>query len=318
MKIPKYRTVLLCSILLFAACNGGDTSNPDLGVTGSLGSGYIIYDWATEGLLEIDLQTGIKSTFIPDKNKPDFWDISLDRKKLLKVTDSPETFDESFLYTLTNIEDGTTISQFNHYPTEGGYSASYLSPDEKSIAVAPTFDDGITILDLQGNIFHKLDASNGEELRRETKIVWMPDGSLLFTTKNAIYRTNTDFTEATLIKEMKENDWGHISLSKDGSKIALRKGKHIWTMNSDGTNFRQVTESDQAEAFPIFSPDGKFLLVGTSYHTTGLFGYLWNLKIIPLDGQIHNLNEGEDPKVISVIAKGETLVETASGKMVWR
>jgi TolB protein len=51
--------------------------------------------------------------------------------------------------------------------------------------------------------------------------------------------------------------------SPDGSKIAFmsfnRSGNNweIWTMNPDGTNLQQLTENNNADGLPTWSPDGQ-------------------------------------------------------------
>lgn len=306
------------AFVCLAGCSKKDTGTPGNGNGGntSYGSGTLYFDWATEGLLKIDLSTGSKATVLPENTGRYGWDISLDGKKMLQCTEAPGNDYDANLYTLTNIADGTIITQFKYYPAGGDYTIPYLSPDASLIAVAPTYDDGLVIMDLQGHVQHNLTSYKGVKLG--STVVWMPDGTLLFSAGNGLYRTNKTFNAATLVKQLNFDSWGDVTASRDGSKIVLKGGNHIWLMNADGTNLVQVTQSSAVEAAPVFSPDGRFLLIGTQYHQTGPFGYIWDLAIIPADGQQYNVDDGADKRVTPVIAKGDRSAQASDGNMEWR
>ncbi len=91
-------------------------------------------------------------------------------------------------------------------------------------------------------------------------------------------------------------------------------------MDVDGNNLKQVTSSNFKESMPAFSPDGKYLLIGTNYRSTGTLGYLWDLKIIPNDGKQHDvgLETNSASEVLPVIWKGKDRIESADGQMIWR
>ncbi len=60
-----------------------------------------------------------------------------------------------------------------------------------------------------------------------------------------------------------------LHVSPDGKSVVYvvgtpdlaraRRSSHIWMMNLDGTNARQITDSPQGESAPLFSPDGRWL-----------------------------------------------------------
>jgi Tol biopolymer transport system component len=64
-----------------------------------------------------------------------------------------------------------------------------------------------------------------------------------------------------------DNSVGHASLSPDGSKVAyssLETGNaEIWTANVDGSAPRQITDDPAADFWPIWSPDGKWIVFGS-------------------------------------------------------
>lgn len=317
--------VLLVSFCFFS-CSKKDTPSPEPGGGNGNGNAYgvpgaLMFDWATDGILQVDLKTGKTSTVLPENTSRYGWDISRDGKFILQSTEAPtsvENYYDANVYTLTNMDDGANVFQFVYYPAEGDLTNGFLSPDESMVAVQPTFDDGIVILDTKGNILHNLTAFGGKKISYGTEIAWMPDETLLFTLGNGIYRTNQDFTQASLIKQFDFNSWGNIAVSMDGKKISLDGGNHIWMMNSDGSNLVQVTESDQVEKMSAFSPDGKYLLVGTDWHVTGPFGSIWYLAIIPADGEKYNVNEGTDKRVVFIKDTQEGGNQACDGYMYWR
>ncbi|VTP87368.1 TolB family protein [Sphingobacterium daejeonense] len=114
---------------------------------------------------------------------------------------------------------------------------------------------------------------------------------------------------------------GRITVNAAGTKIALSANNHIYMMDIDGNNFVQVTESNDREVLPEFSPDGNYLLVGTDYTTTSSLSAIWRLKIIPADGNKYNVDPitENSPGVIPVIAHGDEVIQTASNRgMLWR
>jgi len=191
-----------------------------------------------------------------------------------------------------------------------------LSYDKKLILVPPTFDDGVMILDLQGKVLFNLVTFKGKKL--EGRVIWMPDNTFLFSQGNDLYRTNKEFTNATLVKTFNFDTWGNFSVSPDGSKLALRGGNHLWMMNIDGSQLTQVTESNWTEVWPVFSPDSKYLLIGCNYTPTNQLGHWWTLAIIPADFNKYNVEDKADKRVIQMVAKGEHAAEAADGTTLWR
>jgi len=302
------------SLLLYACSKtDNDISTPE---ETKLGTGTIYYDWATDGLLKINLENGVRSTVLPGNNSRYSIDISKDGAKILTASHADDQDYDANVYTYMSIANGNIIAKFKYYPTDGDLTSPLISPDEKMIAVPPTYEDGIVILNMEGKILHHLSAFAEKKITGQ--ILWMPDNTLLFRMDNTIYRTNTTFTQANLIKQLTFNEWSDMEVNPDGTKIAFRGGNHIWMMQSDGSDLKQITISDNQENYPVFSPDGKYLLIGANYHSTGPFGHLWYLTIIPADGQQYNVNEGADQRVVSVIANGESRPEASDGGMFWR
>lgn len=298
--------------------NGGGNGNGGNGTGGNttLGTGTIYVDWATEGLLKIDLKTSQLSTVIQNMIPVHNVDISLDNKKILTCTDAPGTDYDANLITLSNLSDNTIISQFKYYATSGDFVYPQLSPDGTMIGLPTTYYDGIVLLDTKGNMLKNLTSFNGKKFGGA--FVWMPDNTFLFSTTDGLFRTNASYTQGSLVKQLSFTSWGDVAASPDGTKIALKGGNHIWMMNADGSNLVQVTTSTKEEAYPVFSPDSKNLLVGTNYTITSQNGHWWRLKIIPADGKQYNVDDNADNNVIPVITKGDTQAQAGSGVTLWR
>jgi hypothetical protein len=305
--------------VLMASCSKSK-DGPDAGNNGrytQFGQGMIYYDWSNEGILKFNLPTATVATVQPDDVGRNGWDISIDGTKYLQAEDKTGGGYDTEIYTLTNLSDGKIISRFEKESGYANHTFPRLSHDVRLIAVPPTFDDGLMVLDLQGKILHHISGFQGKPIDKGN-VNWMPDNSLIFSIGNKICRTSTDFTQAWVIRELSFAGWKDLTVSRDGTKMAFIAGNHIWMMNADGSNLRQVTTSDHVEGPPEFSPDGKWLVLGTDYRTTGPFGHIWELIIIPADGGLYNVNKGADKNVIPLIREGENTPEACSGGMLWR
>lgn len=311
--------ISLCIIYAIAlgSCSKSKDGNPDNSVPQNLGGGAIYFEWADEGILKFNLATSTVSTTRQDDVSRNGWDISLDGTQYLDAMDKSGGGYDTEIFTLTNLSNGTVISQFEKESGYANHSFPKLSHDTKLIAVPPTLDNGLMILNLQGTVLHHITAFQGQDID-EGNVNWMPDNSVVFSTGKKICRSNQEFTQVSVIKELPFAEWNDLSISADGSKMAFAANNHIWMMNADGSNLVQVTTSDEVEAAPEFSPDGKWLVLGSNYHSTGPFGHIWYLVIVPADGKQYNVNEGADKGVIPLTRKGETRPEASSGGLAWR
>ncbi|MDM1047908.1 hypothetical protein [Sphingobacterium hotanense] len=316
MKVIHFLSVL---VLFFIGCSKDDRSE---NIIPSNLKGSLYFDWADEGTLSINTETGVKSVFLPSDSKRNGWDISRD-KELVLTANKTNVWNENITFVISRMSTGEIINQFDYTPLNGGsgFHSGILSPDNKLIAIAPTFEAGFVLLNRDGSLLGHIDAINGEKPKRGSAIVWLPGNSLIITHKSSIIRLDPPYTNGKLIKEMNFEDWGRITVNAAGTKIALSANNHIYMMDIDGNNFVQVTESNDREVLPEFSPDGNYLLVGTDYTTTSSLSAIWRLKIIPADGNKYNVDPitENSPGVIPVIAHGDEVIQTASNRgMLWR
>jgi len=311
-----------CALLLVLSCSkdnntrtgGGEPLPADL-------AGTLLYEWVDEGVLAFDARTGHKSVFLTGDIRRNGFDVSRDGRLRLAAHDIQGNYYET-QYTLSNVADGSIVSQFTFYPPNGGsrFNHGKLSPDNKLIVIPPTLDEGIIVLDTEGHAVVHIENINNEPFDLYDEVEWLPGNALLFTHGNYILRSSPPYTEAMLVKEMNYESWGSIHPSHDGQRLAVCIDKHIHVMDIDGGNLKQVTESNAQENKAVFSPNGNYLLVGTDYRRTGAFGAIWELKIIPADGKLYNVdpNEPNSKGVIPIIAMGENRLEASDGDMLWR
>jgi len=320
-------SILITICCFFLGCskeenNGGDNRADGLYPTELKGTIY--YDWATEGILKISLPDGTGGSFIPDDSKLNNFDISRDGKTKLTVVNASTLGQYDVRFTISDINTGAVVEEFIYNgPGLSAYCKGHLSPDNSLILVTSNEkEDGITVLKRNGEFVSRIVDINGERVDFNVSALWLPDNHFLMTHGDYIIRVAPPYTSGTLVKEMDYEDWGELAVDRKGTQLALRIGNHIHTMGIDGSNLKQVTNSNFTESEPVFSPDGEYLLLGSYYRYSGEgFGRLWQLSIIPNDGRQYTTNpdaEDNSPGVIPVIWKGKEKIETGSGQMVWR
>ncbi|MBC9933158.1 TolB family protein [Chitinophaga qingshengii] len=320
MKTRVTTLVCLAVLLLTAAC--GKKDNPGPGNNGGWQlPGSIYYDWSEGSGLAIayrlDLSSGVRSKAVAYNAKRHAWDISRDGSIMLQSLDDPNDYDGE-IYRIINMQNGQTLSEFRKKNSEvSNFTEPLLSPDKSLIAVPPTFDRGLIVMDLQGRLLKEVVTIGGKKVKGN--IAWMPDNSIICVADNIVYRLNNQYTWGDVVTQLNFNDWNHITASYDGQRLAFGAGKHIWMMNADGTNKVQVTTSNDEEGYPVFSPDGKHLLMGTDYEPESSAIRNWILTIIPADGRQYNVTEGADDRVVMLKVNGsDTRLESSDGAMEWR
>lgn len=95
-----------------------------------------------------------------------------------------------------------------------------------------------------------------------------------------------------------------VQISPDGKSVLFvvattdlaraKRQSHVWLMNTDGQNLRQLTQSEKSESAPRFSPDGKWISFISSRDGDA------NLYLLPVNGgeaqQLTHLSTGvSDP-----------------------
>lgn len=320
--MKKFLPILWSLIILWGACSKDDNPSPG-DKDNNFGTGYIFYKIGLQGIRKLNLRNGQISDVLPPWSHSG-WDISWDGKFGVKK-EEPTSYDTR--YVLFDTNNGSTIREVRYEPRGFRGGLPYLSPDGKLIALRPTSDDGLVILDMAGNVLQQVYGYGAShDFEYLDPIAWEPSNTILFKKDGGLWRTAPDFSKANKVCDIPFADWdGTVTASPDGKKIALAAGHHIWLMNADGSDFHAITESDQMEHSPCFSPDSKFIAVAANPRAPEISGSSENafhLCLIPADGQRYKVIPGEDNRVIHPKEKGtledSTLGMAIVGDFVWR
>ncbi|MBD1432505.1 hypothetical protein H8B06_06705 [Sphingobacterium sp. DN00404] len=315
-------------VLIFATCIGllslffwGCSKDNDDGEGSGMGvlPGHIYHQY-TSDVMKIDMHSGEESAFFSyNAYSTVGWGLSRDGSLRMVSTREPGTYDRNH-FTIVNTADETIMKEFDFVPRYGNSTNNLgkISYDNSLIMVAPDGDNGIVILDIDGNVKYEMSGIGEEFFTSEDDAVWLPNNSILIRFKDRLLlRSDPPYTSLNLVKEMNYENWGNIRVSNSGQKITFYINKHIHMMDITGENLVQVTDSNTDEAFAEFSPDDKYLLIAADYaHLPASQNSHWFLKIIPADGKKYNLDSS--PEVISVIPKGSSSIIRANGVTAWR
>jgi len=157
MKIKQF-IICLTTILLLAGCskdNNNDPSSPGNGGTTfpkGYSPGVLFIKQGREGILKFDLSSGIYTNVLPNWIGVG-WDISWEGSKGVKQT-NPSSYDTRYI--IFNTQNGSTIKEVRYEPSDDDGGLPYFSPDGTKLALRPTFDDGLVVLDMNGNVLRNI------------------------------------------------------------------------------------------------------------------------------------------------------------------
>jgi Tol biopolymer transport system component len=109
------------------------------------------------------------------------------------------------------------------------------------------------------------------------------------------------------------DDVMHSSLSPDGSRVAfvsMAAGTaDIWVQDVDGTNLRRLTADEAADSWPVFTPDGKTIVLTSSRPD----GSIETWRVPAAGGNAEKLFDGFFRGDMFPRADGTTLLVTSQG-----
>lgn len=251
------------------------------------------------------------------------WDMTHDGHILEMQDGRSDGKPDHVKFTYRRFDDQTPIHQFYYRPIKAGsiYVSGNLSPDKSLFCIAPTFEEGFVLLNSRdGKLIKHLQNINNEMVSRNTPFCWLADNSLVIRWKNLLVRFPAPYTNGEVVNEFPTEDFGHLAANPQGNKLAVIYQKHVWVIDLKSKEFYQVTASNGQEASPAFSPDGRFVVVGSGVKKIGVPGsvpsYQGYMKIVPVDGKTYSVDQ-DGNGVIPVIAAGKRSAETLKGPVVW-
>ena len=139
------------SLLLTAACSKSDHGPTPDGGKGTDAPGVIYIKQGREGITRFDLATGIVTEVIPHWLDIG-WDISWDGTLGVKQVDV-DSYNTDYI--IFSTVDGHTVREVHYEPYDDAGTPE-ISPDGTMLALQPMFNDGLIILDMDGNVLHNI------------------------------------------------------------------------------------------------------------------------------------------------------------------
>jgi WD40-like Beta Propeller Repeat len=303
--------------LALTACGGGGGGDAPAGDTATTGqttslAGTMYYIFAGN-LKKIDLSSGKVTQLggredratIPGFLQSTIFDVSIDGKEVMLLIEpaisEPGWYDDVYfnLVSSSNLLQVNSRYKINRDTVSG---EAKLSPDKSKIATkwlnpSPRGDKPIQSIFVRrrtGEVIIRYDRDGSANDIDE--MAWMPDGNLLLVTPLGVSKTtDTTLLNAKFLFKPSLPSWNSIAVSPDGTRLALKSDRHIYTMNIDGSKLVQVTDSDNKdnELKPEWSPDGKYLVFEASvfsYGSTG-GGSIEQLIVVPADNKTYKISK---------------------------
>jgi hypothetical protein len=285
-----------------------NSSSPSIGANGASANsqsslnGTIYYVFA-RNIFKLDLASGKKTEIakrLPGVFEDFYIDVSRQNDEMLLIDSSGINYQYINLVSPTNT--ALSNARFRVLENEiGGSGISKISPDKNKILLVwemgefPNARKGAFVFDRQGNelTFFGVDANGDKILEAD----WLPDGNLMLLADSGFYKTDdTTLQNASFLVKPSAGGYGYMSVSPDGKRIAYRADGEIWTMNVDGTNQRQLTNSVPNVFDPTWSPDGKHIcflatkFIASTGPIVGGGGDLLQLVVAPADDKLYELS----------------------------
>lgn len=276
-----------------AGTRGAATTSPNPGFKGTL---FFKESWGSGAIVAVDLATGrVRSRFEGRDPHvgPTGETVFVNRQGALVIADKK----------------GVTVATIPVDEKDEAPDLPMLSPDGAKVAyhVEPIYWDSRVIVAAR-------DGKKLAEFAGVTEPCWTPDGRLVVAndlgtqkSKSALSLSDKSLTKLARI-DPNLDDAAMPAVSPDGKRVAFVNHGHVWVMNLDGTNLKQVTFSSGGEARPAWSPDGTALAVTTKQHGVVQLISLATGKLV--DMKISEEDSSKDGRYQNIVQ--------SSGRLTWR
>ncbi|MBN1186883.1 MAG: PD40 domain-containing protein [Bacteroidales bacterium] len=266
--------MLICLLLLWCC------SESDDGFTGE-----ILFTSTSDGNEEIYRMNADGSELLRLTNNSVYdrepaW--SPDGSKILFISDREDS--QSDIYIMN--ADGSEQARLTY--TEVGEMDPSFSPDGNKILFIASRNGKLRIctMDVDGSNETILTATDTNDYIYAR---YSPDGTQIAYTLQAypVFKIGILSANGFIRHNLTNDSFGNFApvFSPDGSRIAFHSnragGRHIFTMNTDGSNITQITHhAELAEEYPDWSPDGRKIV----YTTTDFYTVPYDLNVANADG----------------------------------
>ena len=275
--------LLVCTTTLLFSCSSTDAPAWKGKLYYGYGSDVKSYDFATRS--EKKLFDNATQPFL-SKNGEIFFVNDKYQKRNLLIRKSNATFTQ-FKDVLDMSSDNADYKeQLEKYSIINGTGISAVLDRMSDPKISPNGKYlSVTIIGYKGQAFENncvgvFDVATGKLVTKfEHKYygTWTPDNKLVmsgsyksnsvndgvYTAKTpGIFISDDALQSVTRIDpELDDPNPYHAVVSPDGKKVAFILNNHVWVMDIDGKNMKQLTDADRdnIETFPAWSPDGKFI-----------------------------------------------------------
>src|SRR5690606_24981043 len=157
--------ILMTSIGLLSLFLGGCSKDNDDGEGSGMGvlPGHIYHQY-TSDVMKIDMRNGEESAFFSyNAYSTVGWGLSRDGSLRIVSTREPGMYDRN-RFTIVNTGDETIVNEFDFVPRYGNNTNNLgkISYDNSLVMVPPDRDNGIVILDIDGNVKYEMSGIGGE------------------------------------------------------------------------------------------------------------------------------------------------------------
>src|SRR5690606_3286351 len=146
------------------------------------------------------------------------WSLSRDGEDRLMSTRAPGTHAGN-RFRIINTPNRQVAREFDIVPRVANYpnTVGHISFDNTRILVNRDRDNGIVILDMEGNVLHELTGIGDDDFTMDEEAYWLPNNSLLVRFQDKyLLRSDPPYSDLRLVKELNYEKWGGVRVSNSG------------------------------------------------------------------------------------------------------